>query len=138
VIKDWHGYDANTQTHPLDLDASKLVLTPEAVVIMNQYVVATRIRAARNISGYSLPCGATDADRAKVEEILIETFNGLPESLQGTYFKLGELDEKTTKSLLAEGFLFQIPTCSQAQEQPAIGLITAASSTTKRRRCWRG
>lgn len=95
--------------HPLDLDAPKLVLTPEAVVIMNQYVVATRIRAARNISGYSLPCGATDADRAKVEEILIETFNGLPESLQGTYFKLGELDEKTTKSLLAEGFLFQIP-----------------------------
>lgn len=109
VIKGWHGYDANTQTHPVDLDASKLVLTPEAVVIMNQYVVSTRIRAARNISGYSLPCGATDADREKVEEVLMATFSGLPESLAGTYYKLGELDEKTTKSLLAEGFLFQIP-----------------------------
>lgn len=109
VIKGWHGYDAYTQKHPVDLDASKLVLTPAAVVVMNKYVASTRIRAARNISGYSLPCGATDADRAKVEEVLMTTFAGLPASLKGTYYKLGELKEDTTASLLKDGFLFQIP-----------------------------
>ena len=48
IIKGWHGYDAYTQKHPVDLDASKLVLTPEGVAIMNKYVASTRIRAARS------------------------------------------------------------------------------------------
>jgi len=29
IIKDWHGYDAYTQTHPMDLDPSKLVFSEE-------------------------------------------------------------------------------------------------------------
>jgi len=110
IIKGWHGYDAYTQKHPVDLDAEKLVLTPESVVVMNKYVASTRIRAARNISGFSLPTGATAADRAGVEKVLVETFAGLPESLKGTYYELGKLTKEQTDSLLSQGFLFQIPT----------------------------
>ena len=47
IIKGWHGYDAYTQKHPVDLDANKLVLTPEGITILNKYVASTRIRAAR-------------------------------------------------------------------------------------------
>eukprot|EP00286_Rhodomonas_abbreviata_P005851 CAMPEP_0181323514 /NCGR_PEP_ID=MMETSP1101-20121128/19834_1 /TAXON_ID=46948 /ORGANISM="Rhodomonas abbreviata, Strain Caron Lab Isolate" /LENGTH=206 /DNA_ID=CAMNT_0023431563 /DNA_START=83 /DNA_END=700 /DNA_ORIENTATION=+ len=67
VIQGWHGYDAANSKHPVDLDPSKLVFTDEQKETFNKYVVSTRIRAARNISGFSLPTGATDEDRAGVE-----------------------------------------------------------------------
>lgn len=109
VIKAWHGYDASTSKHPVDLDASKLQFTEEQKATFNKYVKSTRIRAARNISGYSLPCGATVEDRKGVEDVLQQTFAGLEGEMAGTYYKLGELTEENTKFLLENGFLFQIP-----------------------------
>lgn len=109
VIKGWHGYDANTQKHPVDLDYSKLVFSEEQKEMMNKYVASTRIRAARNISGFSLPSGATAEDRAGVEEVLMQTFAGLQGELAGTYYELGKLSEEQTNFLLEKGFLFQIP-----------------------------
>lgn len=110
IIKGWHGYDAYTQKHPVDLDPSKLVFTDEQRATFNSYVKSTRIRAARNISGYSLPPGATVADRAAVENVLKQTFNGLTGELSGTYYELGSLTPEQTSFLLERGFLFQIPT----------------------------
>ncbi len=110
IIKGWHGYDAYTSKHPVDLDPSKLVFTDEQKETFNQYVVSTRIRAARNISGFSLPTGATEEDRAGVEAVLKQTFAGLSGELSGTYYELGALTEEQTKFLLERGFLFQIPT----------------------------
>lgn len=109
VIKDWHGYDAENQTHPVDLDFTKLEFSDEQKEIFQKYVVSTRIRAARNISGYSLPCGATAEDRANVEKVLKETFAGLEGEMKGTYYELGKLSEEDTKNLLEKGYLFQIP-----------------------------
>eukprot|EP00401_Gymnodinium_catenatum_P029635 CAMPEP_0117558446 /NCGR_PEP_ID=MMETSP0784-20121206/52840_1 /TAXON_ID=39447 /ORGANISM="" /LENGTH=475 /DNA_ID=CAMNT_0005355775 /DNA_START=44 /DNA_END=1471 /DNA_ORIENTATION=+ len=109
IIKGWHGYDAYTQKHPVDLDPSKLVFTDEQKETFNKYVVSTRIRAARNISGFSLPTGATDEDRAGVETVLKQAFSGLSGELAGTYYELGSLTEEQTKFLLERGFLFQIP-----------------------------
>jgi len=109
IIKGWHGYDAYTSTHPVDLDFTKLVFTPEQATTFNEYVVSTRIRAARNISGFSLPTGATDEDRAGVEAVLKQTFDGLSGELAGTYYELGALTEEQTQDLLNSGFLFQIP-----------------------------
>jgi creatine kinase len=115
IIKGWHGYDAETQKHPVDLDPSKLVFPDEKKAKFEQYVKSTRIRAARNIAGFSLPAGATVEDRAAVENVLQQTFSGFNDNeaaaeLRGTYYKLGELTEETTASLLSDGFLFQIPT----------------------------
>jgi hypothetical protein len=110
IIKDWHGYDAYTQKHPVDLDPSKLVFTDEQRATFNEYVASTRIRAARNISGYSLPPGATDEDRAASESVLKQTFAGLTGELEGTYYELGALTPEQTSFLLDRGFLFQIPT----------------------------
>jgi hypothetical protein len=55
VIKGWHGYDAYTQKHPMDLDPSKINFTSEQKELFDKYVLSTRIRAARNISGFALP-----------------------------------------------------------------------------------
>jgi creatine kinase len=109
VIKGWHGYDAETQKHPVDLDASKLVFSPEQAETFSQYVASTRIRAARNISGFSLPCGATDDDRAGVEGVLLQTFNGLSGELSGTYYSLETMTDEQRDFLLSKGYLFQIP-----------------------------
>jgi len=109
VIKLYHGYDAYTQKHPVDLDPSKLVITDQQRAKLDQYVLSTRIRAARNISGFSLPPGSDAADRAGVEAVLQQTFAGLTGELAGTYYKLGELTDQQRDFLLDRGFLFQIP-----------------------------
>jgi len=110
IIKQWHGYDAENSIHPVDLDPSKLVFSDAQKVIFNKYVKSTRVRAARNISGYSLPPGATSSDRAAVESILKQAFVGFKGSeLEGTYYPLGELTPAQEDFLLGNGFLFQIP-----------------------------
>ena len=43
--------------------------------LLLRYVVSTRIRAARNISGYGLPAGATDDDRESVKNLLVKAFS---------------------------------------------------------------
>ena len=110
IIKGWHGYDAETSVHPVDLDPSKLVFSDEQKATFAEYVKSTRIRAARNISGFSLPTGATAEDRAGVEGVLKQTFDGLDGELKGVYYELGALTEEQTKFLLDKGYLFQIPT----------------------------
>jgi creatine kinase len=111
VIKDWHGYDANTQTHPTDLDPSKLVFSAEQKAKFEEYVASTRIRAARNIAGYALPCGATADERKGVEDVVSGALTSITDAdLKGTYYKLGEMTDEQRDFLLSKGYLFQIPT----------------------------
>ena len=98
------------QLHPVDLDPSKLVFTDEQKATFNEYVASTRIRAARNISGFSLPTGASVEDRAGVEKVLQQAFGGLEGELAGKYYELGGLTDEQRDFLLERGFLFQIPT----------------------------
>ena len=109
VIKGWHGYDAATQTHKMDLDPSKLVFDDAAKEVFDKYVVSTRIRAARNVSGYGLPAGATDADREDVKELLVKAFNAFEGDLKGTYYPLEGMTDEVGDDLRGQGFLFQVP-----------------------------
>merc|ERR1711871_1357780 len=109
IIKGWHGYDAETSTHPTDLDPEKLVFSEEQVSKFDQYVVSTRVRAARNIRGHPLPAGATHESLKSVEDLLQKTFAGLDGELKGTYYPLGGLSADEESSLQASGFLFQKP-----------------------------
>jgi creatine kinase len=78
------------------------------VQVFGEYVVSTRVRAARNISGFSLPAGASREDRQGVEQVLQQAFSGLAGELAGTYYSLGGLTAEQTKFLLEKGFLFQV------------------------------
>ena len=109
IIDAWHGY-ASTQTHPTDLDPSKLVFTAAQKEKFNKYVASTRIRAARNISGFALPCGATNEERAGVEKVLKAAFAGLGGELKGKYYDLANMSDEQRDFLLNKGYLFQIPT----------------------------
>ena len=92
-----------------DLDFSKLVFTEEDAALFAKYVKSTRVRAARNISGFSLPAGSSKEDRLAVEAVLKEAFGNLPDELKGTYYPLGELSSEQEDALQAGGFLFQKP-----------------------------
>ena len=91
VVQGWHKFDPSTQEHMSDLDFSKLVFSDEQAAKFKHYVASTRVRAARNIAGHSLPAGASKEDRLAVESVLKEAFGSLPADLQGTYFPLGDL-----------------------------------------------
>jgi len=109
VVKGWHGFDPSTQFHKSDLDASKLKFSSAQAKKFDEYVVSTRVRAARNISGFSLPPGSDEKDRLGVESVLKQAFASFSGELQGTYYPLGKLSKEDEDSLQANGFLFQKP-----------------------------
>ena len=109
VIRGWHNFDPETQFHKSDLNPENLKFTEEQVKLFNEYVVSTRIRAARNVSGYSLPAGATDEERTGVEKVLRQAFSGLSGELKGKYYPLYEMSATDEAFLRDNGFLFQKP-----------------------------
>lgn len=77
--------------------------------MFNEFVVSTRIRAARNVSGYALPAGTDDEDRKQVREVLCGAFERFEGELAGKFYDLGTLSDEDRNMLLENGFLFQIP-----------------------------
>merc|ERR1719446_1087651 len=95
--------------HPTDLNPENLKFSAEQQAKFDEYVVSTRIRAARNIRGQPLPPGSTRESAAAVEATLKATFEGLEGDLKGTYYPLGGMDPETESTLQSQGFLFQKP-----------------------------
>merc|ERR1711871_1063569 len=109
IIKGWHGYDAEKEFHKVDLNPDNLEFTPQQLNLFNKYVASTRIRAARNVSGFALPAGTTPEERAGVEKVLTEAFAGMTGELKGTYYPLGGMTKEQEDNLQSNGFLFQKP-----------------------------
>merc|ERR1711865_1008843 len=109
VIKGWHNYDPETQTHPTDLNPDNVNQTAEQLEKFNKYVASTRIRAARNIRGFALPSGSTKESAAGVETVLKAAFEKMDGDLKGTYFPLGGMSKEQEDDLQSQGFLFQKP-----------------------------
>ena len=82
IVKGWHGFDPSKETHQSNLDFDSLSFSDEQQKLFTAYVKSTRVRAARNISGFSLPAGSSKGDRLVAEAVLIEAFDKLPDNLQ--------------------------------------------------------
>jgi len=110
IINGWHnGFDPATMDHKSDLDYSKVKLSDEQAKFFDEMVVSTRIRAARNVAGLSLPAGTDAKDRAEVEALLKETFANFSGELKGKYHSLGEMKDELKQKLRSKGMLFQLP-----------------------------
>jgi len=109
VIKGWHNYDPETQNHVSDLNPENVNMTPEQLELFNKYVVSTRIRAARNISGYALPAGSSEEDRKGVRDTLEAAFAKFEGDLKGTFYDLDTMTPEQSEDLRSQGFLFQKP-----------------------------
>jgi len=102
-----HGFPAGA-IHPCDLDYSKID-TSKVPKNLNDYCVSTRIRAARNISGFGMPPGTTRGERRAVEAIVKEGLATLTGELAGKYYSLTDMSKAEEDSLQADHFLFQKP-----------------------------
>merc|ERR1711871_1694712 len=109
IIKGWHGYDPEVEFHKVDLNPDNLKFSQQQLALFNKYVASTRIRAARNVSGFALPTGASPEERAGVEKVLTQAFAGMTGELKGTYYPLGGMTKAQEDDLQSQGFLFQKP-----------------------------
>merc|ERR1712151_654639 len=107
VINAYHGHPPGA-IHETDLDYTKIdrSVLPED---LNKYCVSTRIRAARNISGFGLPPAATRGERRAVAKIAKEGLETLEGELAGKYYDLADMSEADENQLIAAHFLFQKP-----------------------------
>jgi len=108
MIDKRHGGYAADAKHVTDLDYSKLDRSklPDD---LDKYCVSTRIRAARNISGFGLPPASTRAERREVERLCKEGLESMEGEMAGKYFPLADMTKEEEDQLQADHFLFQKP-----------------------------
>lgn len=109
IINAWHNVDCNIVKNVSDLDPSKLSFSESQNEAFHQYVISTRIRTIRNISGHALPCGTTDSDREVVEEIFKSLTSELTGDFAGSYYSLGTLSDDEAERLRFSNLLFEMP-----------------------------
>jgi protein-arginine kinase len=107
IIDKCHGHPPGTK-HITDIDYTKVDVS-KLPADLDKYCVSTRIRAARNISGYGLPPGSTRAERSEVETLCAEALAGLTGELAGKYHPLVGMEQAVEDQLQADHFLFQKP-----------------------------
>ncbi len=107
VIRGWHGIDPHTEIHRSDISPDKLDLKELNKLDANKYILSSRVRATRNIKGFSLPAGTNEKQRKKVESILKSVFKKFTGELKGTYHSLADIELELATKLRKEGMLFQ-------------------------------
>lgn len=73
----------------------------------NHYILSTRIRTARNLSGFPFGGGLTPKQRQQVESEIVIALNNLKDSLAGEYSSLAHMSKEQQISLVAQHFLFK-------------------------------
>lgn len=83
IVEGWHGFKPE-QNHVSNMNPSDLTPFTISQETIDKYVVSTRVRAGRSVSGCSLPAYTDKADRAKVEDLLQQAFQSFDdEDLKG-------------------------------------------------------
>lgn len=101
---------------PPNLDGSKLV---DHKIIDDAYVISTRVRTGRSISGFPLPPSISYDQRVELERIVTGALTHLEGNLKGDYYPLAGsqtysakpngIDKETEQRLVKDHFLFQEP-----------------------------
>merc|ERR1712232_190998 len=115
IIKARHG-NPKLPHPPPNLDGSKL---SDHTAMDATYVISTRERTGRSISGFPLPPSISADQRKELEGIVTKALGTLEGELKGDYYPLAGsntyapkpngIDEATEKRLIEEHFLFQAP-----------------------------
>merc|ERR1712232_649926 len=115
IIVERHG-NPKLPHPPPNLDGSKL---RDHTAMDTSYVISTRVRTGRSISGFPLPPSISADQRKELEGIVTKALSTLEGELKGDYYPLAGsntydakpngIDEATEKRLIEEHFLFQAP-----------------------------
>jgi len=115
IMVERHGGPKLPHPKP-NLDGSKLL---DHSIIDDKYVISTRVRTGRSISGFPLPPSISASQRGELEAITVKALLTLGGELKGDYYplagsntykaKLGGIDKATEERLIKDHFLFQEP-----------------------------
>jgi len=109
IIKKWHDFDPTSRKQVFDLDIKKVDLKEFNSLDLDKYIMSTRIRSIRNISGYPLPPGTDDHLRKDTEEILKKTFQKFKGNFSGKYYNINSLSNDEIQSLRKKEYIFKTP-----------------------------
>lgn len=104
LIRTRYNYGPDSrQYHDTDTTKLKFPFESDNTFDINKYVLSSRIRITRNISGYAFPTFSTRAERRRVEGKLNKAFQQFIQANQefiGNYYRLSMIDDELQKSLL--------------------------------------
>ncbi len=102
IIQDYHG---SADRHPAaDFSFDDL---PEVSAAAQDRIISTRVRVGRNLAGFPLGAGISNADRLKVESLIKDALQQLPDHIQGNYLSLNGMDETLRQDLVARHLLYK-------------------------------
>jgi len=117
VISDRHNGYAADGKQPTNLDINKLSTTD--IDPFNKYVLTSRVRTGRSVSGYKLPPVISFLDRRKLEGQCVKGLMSMTGDLKGDYYPLNGsrsyaakpagMTEEKEEELRKKGNLFQEP-----------------------------
>jgi creatine kinase len=115
VINERHGGYGPDAKHPTNLDLSQVIKGS----IDPSYVISTRVRSGRSVSGIPLPPSCNKAEHRKVEEVVVKALLKMDGELSGDYYPLagsssykpkpGGMTHSEEEQLREDHFLFQEP-----------------------------
>ena len=97
-----YGPDAR-QYHDFDVTKLRFPFESDSAFDVNKYVLSSRIRITRNLSGYTFPTFCTRAERRRVEGKLQSAFDKLIQhetQLNGNYYRLSAVDQRVEEKLV--------------------------------------
>jgi len=115
IMRARHGFP-HLPHPPPNLDGNQLL---SHAVIDDNYVISTRVRTGRSISGFPLPPSIGHDQRVELEKIVTKALSTLSGELKGDYYPLAGsttyppkpngIDKATEERLVKDHFLFQEP-----------------------------
>ncbi len=95
VIQEYHGHAPDAKhLSKMDTEGMKCPTLPLAGQVL---IRSTRIRVARNVAQYNLGPGLSNEGRAKLDAEIQKALQAFTGELEGTYYGLDSMDEKTQK-----------------------------------------
>jgi len=104
LIEEYHRGFKPDDKHTTDMDAEHL----KGNISDPTKIISTRIRVARNISGFNLAPGQNTKDeKLAIEALMLKVFDKLEGDLAGTYYSLVKITEEEREQLVREHLLFK-------------------------------
>lgn len=104
IIENYHGFTPAEQ-HQCDLNVDNLnIQHPDPD---NEFIISTRIRVGRNLSGVPLGPAITKEQRLQVEQKVAALLCSLTGKLAGRYYPLEDMTKAEQSTLVKDHFLFK-------------------------------
>ncbi len=106
VIEARHNGYKKSDSHKTDLDPTHLIGGDD---LDSNYVLSSRVRTGRSISGLCLPPFCSKDERSEVEKIVTSALGSFEGNFAGKYYAISDMTEEVQQQLIDDHFLFEKP-----------------------------